>query len=267
MHRQLRRWVACLLSLFLTPTLAAAPLEVEVLRTSAGSLYANIALIKGEKKAVLVDAPFTMADAHRVVAMVLDSGKELETIFVTHDHPDHFFAMEVLTTAFPNARVVAHPVVVADIWASLPHKVKRWSPLLGANGPRTPTAPAALETDIILLEGQPLKVLGPMRGDHVHATALWAPSIKALFPAAASAVPSLFLGCSAGSRWPAAEGMGTKARGMKTPWKLQHGRRDIIGSQFVATWPLKRLAPRTWACATPWACAARQEALAIIGPR
>ena len=68
------------------------PLEVEVLRTSAGSLYANIALIKGERAAVLVDVPFTLADAHRVVAMVLDSGRELETIFVTHDHPDHFFA-------------------------------------------------------------------------------------------------------------------------------------------------------------------------------
>ncbi len=158
------------------------PLTVEVLRTSAGSLYANIALIKGEKKAVLVDAPFTMADAHRVVAMVLDSGKELETIFVGHDHPDHFFAMEVITQAFPEAKVVAHPVVVADIWRSLPFKVKRWSPMLGKNGPRTPTAPAALVGDTIMLEGHALKVIGPMQGDHAHATALWAPDLRALFP-------------------------------------------------------------------------------------
>lgn len=160
---------------------SAPPLKVEVLRTSAGSLYANIALIEGEKKAVLVDAPFTMADAHRVVAMVLESGKELEKIFVTHDHPDHFFAMEVLTQAFPNAKVVAHPTVVADIWRSLPLKVKRWSPMLGANGPRTPTAPQPLTGDTILLEGHQLQVIGPMQGDHVHATALWAPEIKALF--------------------------------------------------------------------------------------
>lgn len=157
------------------------PLEVEVMRASGGSLYVNIALIKGEKKAVLVDAPFTMADAHRVAAMVLDSGLDLETIFVTHDHPDHFFAMEVLTEAFPNAKVVAHETVVADIWRSMPFKVKRWSPMLGANGPKTPTAPAALEGDTILLEGRELKVLGPMQGDHVRATALYAPSIKALF--------------------------------------------------------------------------------------
>ena len=157
------------------------PLEVEVLRTSAGSLYSNVALIKGEHKAVLVDPPFTMADAHRAVAMVLDSGKDLETIFVTHDHPDHFFAMEVLTDAFPNAKVVAHPVVVADIWRSLPFKVKRWSPMLGANGPKTPTAPAALDGDSFMLEGYELKIIGPMQGDHVHATALYAPDIDALF--------------------------------------------------------------------------------------
>lgn len=159
----------------------AKPLEVEVLRTGPGSLYANITLIKGEKDAVLVDAPFTMADAHRVVAMVLESGKHLTTVFVTHDHPDHFFSMEVIRQAFPDVKIVAHPVVVADIWRSLPFKVKRWGPMLGNNGPRSPSAPNALEGDTILLEGQELKVLGPMAGDHVHATALWAPSIKALF--------------------------------------------------------------------------------------
>lgn len=158
------------------------PLTVEVLRTSAGSLYANIALIEGEHDAVLVDAPFTMADAHRVVAMVLDSGKRLTTVFVTHDHPDHFFAMEVIQQAFPDVKIVAHPTVVADIWKSLPFKVRRWSPMLGANGPRHPSAPLPLDGDTIMLEGRELKVIGPMAGDHMHATALWAPSIKALFP-------------------------------------------------------------------------------------
>ncbi len=169
------------IALAASPAVAQKPLEVEVLRTSAGSLNVNSALIKGERDAVLVDPPFTMADAHRVVAMVLDSGKRLTTVFVTHDHPDHFFSMEVIQQAFPEAKIVAHPVVVADIWKSLPFKVKRWSPMLGANGPVHPSAPHALESDTIMLEGQPLKVLGPMQGDHEHATALWAPSIKALF--------------------------------------------------------------------------------------
>jgi glyoxylase-like metal-dependent hydrolase (beta-lactamase superfamily II) len=175
--------IAIVLLLAGAPPAAAAPkpLQVEVLRTGESSLYANVALIKGERRAVLVDVPFTRADAHRVAAMVLESGKELETIFITHDHPDHFFAMEVLTEAFPNARIVAHPVVVADIWRSLPFKVKRWSPMLGANGPRMPTAPEPLSGDTFTLEGQEMKVVGPMWGDHIHSTALWVPSIKAVF--------------------------------------------------------------------------------------
>jgi len=158
------------------------PLTVQVLQTSAGSLYSNAALIMGEHDAVLVDPPFTKADAHRVTAMVLDSGKRLTHIFVTHDHPDHFFSMDVLQEAFPGAEIVAHPTVVADIWRSLPFKIRRWSPVLGANGPAFPSAPNALAGDTIMLEGHELKILGPMQGDHVHSTALWAPEIKALFP-------------------------------------------------------------------------------------
>jgi glyoxylase-like metal-dependent hydrolase (beta-lactamase superfamily II) len=45
---------------------------------------ANVVLIKGEKAAVLVDVPFSYADAHRVVAEILDSGTALETIVITH---------------------------------------------------------------------------------------------------------------------------------------------------------------------------------------
>lgn len=183
----LMRWLLAPLALALALPAAAQdaaspPLTVEVLRTSAGSLHVNSALIMGEREAVLVDPPFTLADAHRVAAMVLDSGRMLTHIFVTHDHPDHFFAMQVLAEAFPDARIVAHPVVVADIWRSLPFKVVRWSPGLGANGPAYPSAPQALAEDHIMLEGHELRVLGPMQGDHVHSTALWVPDIRALLP-------------------------------------------------------------------------------------
>ncbi len=158
----------------------AAPLTVDVMQTSAGSLYTSITLIKGEKSAVLVDAPFTRADAHRVVGWIFDSGKKLETIVVTHDHPDHFFSMEVITAAFPDARVVAAPVVVDDIWKSIPLKLKRWGPLLGTNGPRHPTAPEKLEAGYFELEGHRIEILGPMQGDHVHCTAVFVPDAKTL---------------------------------------------------------------------------------------
>src|SRR5450755_4025988 len=103
--------------------LQAAPLTVEVMQTSVNSLYTSISLIEGKKGAILVDAPFTRADAHRVVAWILESGHDLEAVYVTHDHPDHFFSMEVITEAFPNARVVSAPEVVEDIRKSIPAKM------------------------------------------------------------------------------------------------------------------------------------------------
>jgi glyoxylase-like metal-dependent hydrolase (beta-lactamase superfamily II) len=162
------------------PAARAAPLEIQVIQTSEGSLYTSITLIKGEKGAVLVDAPFTRSDAHRVVAAILESGKTLDTIIVTHDHPDHFFSAEVITDAFPSARMVAAPQVVDDIWKSIPVKLKRWGAMLGANGPRHPTAPTALSNSYVDLEGHRIEILGPMQGDHVHSTAVWVPEAKTL---------------------------------------------------------------------------------------
>jgi glyoxylase-like metal-dependent hydrolase (beta-lactamase superfamily II) len=176
------RWLALLLALLPLAAHAAPPLTYEVIRTSDKSFAANIILLKGEKHAILIDAPYTRADAHRVVAAILDSGRTLDAIYVTHDHPDHYYSAEVIRQAFPDAAYVSHPAVVKAIWHSLPFKQARWTKVLGTNGPQMPTAPAPLESDRLTLEGQEIKILGPMQGDHSANTALWVPSIKALFP-------------------------------------------------------------------------------------
>jgi glyoxylase-like metal-dependent hydrolase (beta-lactamase superfamily II) len=176
------RYMIALFAMFAASSAFAAPLSYEVIRTSDKSFAANIVLLKGEKKAILIDAPYTLADAHRVVAAILDSGKELDAIYVTHDHPDHYYSAEVIRQAFPNARYVSHSAVVAAIWHSLPFKQARWTKLLGENGPKFPTAPTPLEGDTLTLEGHEIKILGPMQGDHTANTALWVPDMKALFP-------------------------------------------------------------------------------------
>ena len=177
-HRAFRAFAA-VVALGVMP-LRAAPLTVEVMQTSVNSLYTSISLIEGQKGAILVDAPFTRADAHRVVAWILESGHDLEAVYVTHDHPDHFFSMEVITQAFPKARVVSAPVVVEDIRKSIPAKMKRWGPMLGANGPRHPTPPTPLQGNVLMLEGERIEVIGPLQGDHANSTALYVPSAKTL---------------------------------------------------------------------------------------
>src|SRR5260370_40841425 len=84
-----------------------------------GNQPANYTLVKGRREALLVDVPFGRADAHRLIARILDTGLKLHTILITHDQLDHFFSLDLLTETFPKAAVVAHSLGAADIKASI----------------------------------------------------------------------------------------------------------------------------------------------------
>ncbi len=141
----------------------------------------NSAIVMGEKDAVLIDAQFTLASAHRLVADILQTGKRLTAIYITHWHPDHFLGLEVIKDAFPKARVIAIPPVAREINGPYyDFKIKYWGKVLGDNGPTKRVQVESLEADHIDLEGNRLEILGPMQGDMPDSTSVWIPSIKTL---------------------------------------------------------------------------------------
>ena len=89
--------------------------SVQVFTASPGGFLVDSTLVSGDKEAVLIDAQFTLADAHRLVAQLLESNKTLTTVYITHDHPDHYFGLAVIAQAFPKAKLVALPATVAEI--------------------------------------------------------------------------------------------------------------------------------------------------------
>jgi glyoxylase-like metal-dependent hydrolase (beta-lactamase superfamily II) len=145
-----------------------------------GGFRVSSVILAGAKEAILVDAQFTLAHAHRLVADVLGAGKVLTTVYITHAHPDHYFGIEVIKAAFPAARLVATEAVLADIEKGFPKKIADWGPKLGANAPARPTLPQPLAGMSLVLEGHAIEIIGPVQGDVANNTMLWVPGLKAL---------------------------------------------------------------------------------------
>lgn len=158
---------------------ASAPLSLKVYNADSHSFHVNSVLVSGARDAVLIDAQFTRADAHRLVADVLASGKNLTTIYISHGDPDYYFGLEVIRQAFPNATIVATQPTVDWIRRTVQKKVAFWGPKLGANGPQQPIVPTVLAGDVVLLEGQRLEIKG-LDSDLPQRSFVWIPALKAV---------------------------------------------------------------------------------------
>ncbi|GIM89996.1 MBL fold metallo-hydrolase [Paractinoplanes toevensis] len=123
-----------------------------------GSKNKTATLVTGETDALLVDAGFTRADGHRLAAAVLDSGKRLTTIVISHGDPDFYFGAEVVADAFPDAAIVATPPVIEHIAHSYDKKLTAWA-AAGANLPTRLVEIAPLAGDLTL-EGNRFELKG-----------------------------------------------------------------------------------------------------------
>jgi glyoxylase-like metal-dependent hydrolase (beta-lactamase superfamily II) len=123
-----------------------------------GSKNKTATLITGEREAMLVDAGFTRADGHRLVAEVLDSGRTLTKVFISHADPDYYWGAEVIADAFPEAELVAPPLVIEHIREKYEGKLSAWEPV-GENRPTRLVELAALTEDIVF-EGHRFELHG-----------------------------------------------------------------------------------------------------------
>jgi len=82
--------------------------------------------IMGEKEAMLVDAQFTLANAHRLVAEIIETGLDLKRIFITHLHPHHFLGLEVIKSVFPAAEILSYRQVAEDVNDAFDFKIDYW---------------------------------------------------------------------------------------------------------------------------------------------
>ena len=142
----------------------AAPTGADVFTGAAMGSNVDSVVLMGEETALLVDTQFTPENATRLADVIEATGRRLETVFITHAHPDHYSGLPIIRERFPDLRAVAHPEVLALLPVD---EIGEVEALDGA----------------LMLEGEEIEVLGPMHGDTDVITPLYIASLDTLIAA------------------------------------------------------------------------------------
>ena len=135
-------------------------------------------LIFGKNGAVLVDAMMTVAEAEALADWVALHNRNLETIYITHGHFDHFYGLSVLLDRFPGARAIATPKTVDAMQMSFVPPVSDLARRLFPGQLATKFVSAEpYEKDRFTLEGNELRIIEQGRTDSPDTTSLYVPSI------------------------------------------------------------------------------------------
>src|ERR1700721_933455 len=135
-------------------------------------------LIFGEHDAVLVDAMTTVAEAEALADWVALHNRNLETIYITHAHFDHFYGLSILLDRFPNARAIATPRTLKAMQMSFTPPVERLARRLFPGQLATKfVAPQPYEQETFTLEGHELRIIEQGHTDSADTTSLYVPSI------------------------------------------------------------------------------------------
>src|ERR1700722_15282987 len=135
-------------------------------------------LIYGENDAVLVDAMTTVAEAVALAGWIALHNRNLQTIYITHAHFDHFYGLSVLLDRFPGARAIATPKTVKAMQMSFTPVVERLARRMFPGQVATKlVSPEPYDHDTFTLEGHELRIIEQGRTDSPDSTSLHVPSI------------------------------------------------------------------------------------------
>ena len=135
-------------------------------------------LIFGDYDAVLVDAMMTVAEANALADWVALHNRNLETIYITHAHFDHFYGLGILLDRFPGARAIATPKTLNAMQMSFTPTVERLARRqFPGQVPTQLVSPEPYEHDTFTLEGHELRIIEQGRTDSPDSTSLYVPSI------------------------------------------------------------------------------------------
>ena len=158
-------------------------LTVERFTSSEAGAWSNSYLISGDSDAILFDVFMVSAEAAELARAIGKTGKTLQTVMISHAHPDHFMGLDAIVDRFPSARVVSTTNVVRDIQQDGPWMMSMLQGKLGPAGPKRLVVPEPLSEPVLRLGGNELEVVEFGECESKHIASVYVPPLKALLSA------------------------------------------------------------------------------------
>src|SRR6266850_7429604 len=154
--------------------------SMKVVTSSDDQFWTNSIIIEGTHEVMLVDAQLTKTSAEKVLQEIKATKKPLSTIYITHEHADHFLGLEVFREAYPTARILANSKVVDRINRVYQEKIDKWKGILGSGATSHTVAISRYDDNFIRFEDSKIEILKNLQGDTDANTMLWLPGQKTL---------------------------------------------------------------------------------------
>ncbi|MDX7986744.1 MBL fold metallo-hydrolase [Xenorhabdus sp. 12] len=172
--------LAATLSLGMTALAQAAELKMDIYNPGEKGIFpVSSEIISGDREVVLIDAQFKKNDAQKLVKMIQQTGKKLTTIYISHSDPDFYFGLDVITDAFPDAKIIASPETIKAINETKEGKLAYWGEILADQAPKKIVVPEPLKGNTFMVDGEKLIVEG-LDGPAADRTFIWIPKLKAV---------------------------------------------------------------------------------------
>ncbi|ELS03515.1 Zn-dependent hydrolase, glyoxylase [Xenococcus sp. PCC 7305] len=146
------------------------------------ALVASV-VIEGTENVILVDSQLKLSDASNVADIIEATGKNLQAIFITHAHPDHYLGLESVLAKFPDTPIYAGAATVEGIKSNTSRFIDIYKGQYPGDVTTNPEIPVEVYTeDSMELDGETLEIMS-MRGDVPEISVISIPAAKTVIAA------------------------------------------------------------------------------------
>ena len=146
-----------------------------------GALVAST-IIEGKDNVILVDSQYVLSEASNVADKIAATGKNLQAIWITHAHPDHYLGLEAVLAKFPDTPVYSTADVVEVIEQRTDNYIQNAKKNYGDDITSNPVFPEVYTEDFLELDGEKIEIIDKV-GDAPHIAMLNIPAAKTLIAA------------------------------------------------------------------------------------